>query len=100
MGIAISASKRLVILMLMVACFEGSMFTFVFNWMPALKNDFTTPAHGMIFATFMMAYMCGSSVFELARRRGAETMHLGQFAFLMGAFGFLMAGSAHSYGIS
>lgn len=42
--------------------FEGSMYTFVFLWTPALSpNDEDIP-HGFIFATFMLASMLGSSI--------------------------------------
>lgn len=98
--VAIMTGRKLFILMVMVACFEGSMFTFVFNWTPALQNDFTKPAFGMIFATFMMAYMCGASVYDLMRGMGIETMRMGQAAFGLGAFFFLVAGFAHAQGIN
>lgn len=44
-----------------VACFEGAMYAFVFNWTPALQSRTTPPPHGLIFALFMMACMCGAS---------------------------------------
>ncbi|CAK0866205.1 unnamed protein product [Prorocentrum cordatum] len=78
--------------MMMVACFEGSMYTFVFNWTPALSNQLSTPAFGMVFASFMMAYMCGSSTFDLLRGRGASAAQLAQWAFGLGAVAFLVAG--------
>eukprot|EP00928_Gymnodinium_smaydae_P090123 TRINITY_DN73971_c0_g1_i1.p1 TRINITY_DN73971_c0_g1~~TRINITY_DN73971_c0_g1_i1.p1 ORF type:complete len:496 (+),score=84.57 TRINITY_DN73971_c0_g1_i1:46-1533(+) len=48
-----------------VACFEGSMFAFVFHWTPALESEVLPPPHGLIFSLFMMACMCGSSAFSL-----------------------------------
>mmetsp|Transcript_76769 Transcript_76769/g.214558 ORF Transcript_76769/g.214558 Transcript_76769/m.214558 type:complete len:492 (+) Transcript_76769:129-1604(+) len=89
---AIAGSKQLMIIMMMVACFEGSMYTFVFNWTPALSNQLSTPAFGMVFASFMMAYMCGSSTFDLLRGRGASAAQLAQWAFGLGAVAFLVAG--------
>merc|ERR1719436_219019 len=71
---AIAQSAQLSIIMAMVACFEGSMYTFVFNWTPALESSFSTPAFGMVFAAFMMAFMCGSSTFDLLRVRGVGVM--------------------------
>mmetsp|Transcript_76767 Transcript_76767/g.214549 ORF Transcript_76767/g.214549 Transcript_76767/m.214549 type:complete len:491 (+) Transcript_76767:129-1601(+) len=89
---AIAGSKKLIVVMMMVACFEGSMYTFVFNWTPALSNQLSTPAFGMVFASFMMAYMCGSSTFDLLRGRGASAAQLAQWAFGLGAVAFLVAG--------
>jgi MFS family permease len=54
--------KNMVFLCLIVACFEGAMFAFVFNWTPALDSEEVPPPHGLIFALFMMACMCGASV--------------------------------------
>jgi len=89
---AIAGSNQLIIIMMMVACFEGSMYTFVFNWTPALSNQLSTPAFGMVFASFLMAYMCGSSTFDLLRGRGASATRLAQWAFGLGAIAFLVAG--------
>jgi MFS family permease len=92
---SIAHSHQLFILMVMVACFEGSMYTFVFNWTPALESKFSTPAFGMVFATFMMAYMCGSSTFDLLRGKGVGVMALAQAAMFLGAASFLVAGIAN-----
>merc|ERR1712232_1187034 len=54
--------KNLVLLCLVVSCFEGSMYAFVFNWTPALDSETIPPPHGLIFSTFMMACMIGASV--------------------------------------
>lgn len=56
------ADKNTVLLCLVVACFEGAMFAFVFNWTPALDSKSIPPPHGVIFALFMMACMIGASV--------------------------------------
>ena len=42
--------------------FEGSMYTFVFLWTPALSPNEEEIPHGFIFATFMLASMLGSSI--------------------------------------
>lgn len=55
------------------SCFEGSMYTFVFMWTPALKSAAevesesggTSQYLGLIFAVFMVAVMVGSSLFKL-----------------------------------
>mmetsp|Transcript_27467 Transcript_27467/g.60113 ORF Transcript_27467/g.60113 Transcript_27467/m.60113 type:complete len:504 (+) Transcript_27467:59-1570(+) len=54
-------SMRVTLLGLVVACFEGAMFAFVFNWTPALDVEGAETPHGLIFAAFMMACMCGAS---------------------------------------
>merc|ERR1719265_1579530 len=48
-----------------IAFFESSMYIFVFNWTPVLKQGSAIPPFGMIFSTFMMACMIGASVFGL-----------------------------------
>lgn len=61
----IRQDKRVWLLGIVVACFEGSMFSFVFNWTPALENRAVPPPLGLIFSGFMMACMCGSSLSTL-----------------------------------
>lgn len=52
---------------LIQSLFEGSMYTFVFMWTPAMTDDQSDekPPYGLIFATFMVACMGGSSLFSL-----------------------------------
>eukprot|EP00448_Togula_jolla_P004447 CAMPEP_0170614394 /NCGR_PEP_ID=MMETSP0224-20130122/24778_1 /TAXON_ID=285029 /ORGANISM="Togula jolla, Strain CCCM 725" /LENGTH=470 /DNA_ID=CAMNT_0010940051 /DNA_START=73 /DNA_END=1485 /DNA_ORIENTATION=- len=57
--------KRMMLLCIIVASFEGSMYAFVFNWTPALTSELVPPPHGLIFSLFMMACMCGASVSTL-----------------------------------
>lgn len=64
----ICSGFRVPLLGFVQALFEASMYTFVFMWTPSLEA--TLPEgevipHGMIFATFMLATMIGSSVFSL-----------------------------------
>lgn len=65
---AMLSDKRVLTLGLAVSAFEGSMYAFVFNWTPALESGQVPPPHGLIFSGFMMACMCGSSLFSLASR--------------------------------
>ena len=50
--------------------FEGSMYIFVFMWTPLLKAFLEDPSgdlpFGIIFATFMVCCMTGSSIFSIA----------------------------------
>ncbi|MBA0651333.1 hypothetical protein Goklo_018668 [Gossypium klotzschianum] len=61
-AIAIASDEKIALLGAIQSLFEGSMYTFVFLWTPALSpNDEEIP-HGFIFATFMLASMLGSSL--------------------------------------
>lgn len=74
---AFSTSWRVAVLGVAVAAFEGSMYAFVFNWTPALATGVgSPPPHGLIFSAFMMACMCGSSLFSLvdASQRPARVL--------------------------
>ena len=46
----------------MQSLFEGSMYTFVFLWTPALSARGETLPHGMIFSCFMVSSMAGSAL--------------------------------------
>merc|ERR1719191_2135243 len=56
---------RIASLGVVVSAFEGSMYAFVFNWTPALSSKSLPPPHGLIFALFMMACMCGASAWSI-----------------------------------
>ncbi|PKA60710.1 hypothetical protein AXF42_Ash006344 [Apostasia shenzhenica] len=61
-AVAIASDEKIALLGAIQSLFEGSMYTFVFLWTPALSpNDEEIP-HGFIFATFMLSSMLGSSV--------------------------------------
>ena len=57
--------------------FEGSMYIFVFMWTPALTSlakeelgdDFDGLPFGVIFSTFMVCCMAGSSIFSIAMEK-------------------------------
>ncbi|EGC37751.1 hypothetical protein DICPUDRAFT_7152, partial [Dictyostelium purpureum] len=58
--------------------FEASMYSFVFLWTPTLTEspqlkDFKLP-FGLIFATFMVCVMIGSSFFTLLSKTSPETL--------------------------
>ncbi|EPB74381.1 hypothetical protein ANCCEY_06502 [Ancylostoma ceylanicum] len=56
---------------LVQSLFEGSMYTFVLEWTPALSKASADPIpHGYIFAGFMVATMMGSSLFKLLTKSG------------------------------
>jgi hypothetical protein len=90
--------KNMLLLCMVVSCFEGSMFAFVFNWTPALESKSIPPPHGLIFALFMMSCMIGASVATIlgdkvkAISRLVATFLLGVVAFCVLSF---VAGSEH-----
>jgi MFS family permease len=59
-------SKAILFTGLVSSLFEGSMYIFVFMWTPAMKEktDGDIP-FGVIFATFMVCCMAGSSLFSI-----------------------------------
>ncbi|URE27222.1 Major Facilitator superfamily [Musa troglodytarum] len=68
---AISSDTKIALLGAIQSLFEGSMYTFVFLWTPALSpNDEDIP-HGFIFATFMLSSMLGSSIASRLLSRAA-----------------------------
>ena len=50
-----SADQKIALLGAMQSLFEGSMYTFVFLWTPALSPHGEHLPHGMIFACFMVS---------------------------------------------
>lgn len=59
---AIILDQKVALLGAMQSLFEGSMYTFVFLWTPALAPKGEHLPHGMIFACFMVASMSGSAL--------------------------------------
>lgn len=71
--------SRIAALGLAQSCFEGSMYTFVFMWTPALKTEVEVAAEaknekfpeatseflGLIFAVYMISVMIGSTLFKI-----------------------------------
>ena len=70
-SLACCADQKIALLGAMQSLFEGSMYTFVFLWTPALSPNGEHLPHGMIFACFMV----GSSVL-LIPGKGANA-HIG-----------------------
>ncbi|KAL6005666.1 hypothetical protein ACLOJK_006237 [Asimina triloba] len=59
---AIASDEKIALLGAIQSLFEGSMYTFVFLWTPALSPNGEDIPHGFIFATFMLGTMLGSSI--------------------------------------
>lgn len=59
-------SKEILYTGLIGSLFEGSMYTFVFMWTPAMKDKTAGDIpFGLVFATFMVCCMAGSSIFSV-----------------------------------
>jgi hypothetical protein len=44
------------------ACTEAAMYSFVIEWTPALTSPKSRPPLGLVFSSFMLAYMAGSTL--------------------------------------
>lgn len=90
-ALAIASDEKIALLGAIQSLFEGSMYTFVFLWTPALSpNDEDIP-HGFIFATFMLSSMLGSSVASrLMARPTLKVESYMQIVFVISAFTLLL----------
>ncbi|PWA95736.1 major facilitator superfamily protein [Artemisia annua] len=90
-AVAIASDEKIALLGAIQSLFEGSMYTFVFLWTPALSpNDEEIP-HGFIFATFMLASMLGSSfASRLMARSTPRVESYMQIVFLVSAASLLL----------
>ncbi|KAJ8513264.1 hypothetical protein OPV22_003698 [Ensete ventricosum] len=88
---AIAADEIIALLGAIQSLFEGSMYTFVFLWTPALSpNDEDIP-HGFIFATLMLSSMLGSSIASrLMARSALKVEFYMQIVFAVSAFTLLL----------
>eukprot|EP00892_Ulva_mutabilis_P009517 jgi/Ulvmu1/6938/UM032_0016.1 len=81
----IRSDRKVFLLGLMQAVFEGAMYTFVFLWTPALAPNGERIQHGYIFATFMLASMAGSAIAGQALAVGLAPERYMQWVFLLAA---------------
>lgn len=59
--LTLTTDPKLLVLGLTQTCFEGSMYLFVFLWVPSLQEHASSPLPlGYIFSSFMIAMMLGS----------------------------------------
>ncbi len=80
------ADEKIALLGAIQSLFEGSMYTFVFLWTPALSPNKQIIPHGFIFATFMLASMLGSSLASrLLARTDLKVESYMQFVFVVAA---------------
>ncbi|KAI3471245.1 hypothetical protein Pfo_027908 [Paulownia fortunei] len=90
-AVAIASDEKIALLGAIQSLFEGSMYTFVFLWTPALSpNDEEIP-HGFIFATFMLASMLGSSIAaRLLARNSVKVENYMQIVFVISSASLLL----------
>ncbi|MFQ6665541.1 hypothetical protein Gotur_032249, partial [Gossypium turneri] len=90
-AVAITSDEKIALLGAIQSLFEGSMYTFVFLWTPALSpNDEEIP-HGFIFATFMLASMLGSSLASrLMARSSPRVESYMQIVFVISSVSFML----------
>ncbi|KAG0497831.1 hypothetical protein HPP92_002207 [Vanilla planifolia] len=90
-AVAIASDEKIALLGAIQSLFEGSMYTFVFLWTPALSSNDEEIPHGFIFATFMLSSMLGSSIASrlLARSMPKVESYM-QIVFGISAFTLLL----------
>ncbi|CAM0870917.1 unnamed protein product [Alopecurus aequalis] len=105
---AIASDEKIALLGAIQSLFEGSMYTFVFLWTPALSPNEEDIPHGFIFATFMLSSMLGSSIASRLLARKMKVEGYMQIVFAVSAFtlflpvatSFLVLPSVQGNGIS
>ncbi|KAL5682628.1 hypothetical protein ACJX0J_009013, partial [Zea mays] len=83
---AIASDEKIALLGAIQSLFEGSMYTFVFLWTPALSPKDEEIPHGFIFATFMLSSMLGSSIASRLLARKLKVEGYMQIVFSVSAF--------------
>ncbi len=83
-------NKEILYTGLICSLFEGSMYIFVFMWTPAMKavTDVDLP-FGLIFATFMVCCMAGSSIFSILIG-DIKVEKLGVYVFMVATVAFAL----------
>ncbi|GAQ85037.1 major facilitator superfamily protein [Klebsormidium nitens] len=87
---SIVADEKIALLGAIQALFEGSMYTFVFLWTPALSPNGQNIPHGFIFATFMLASMIGSSIASRLMARSTRVEYYMQYVFMVSSAALLV----------
>lgn len=59
-------NRKIWLLLIVQTFFESAMYTFVFLWTPSLAEHHYHAPLGYIFASFMLAIICGSTIFQMA----------------------------------
>ncbi|KAK9082463.1 hypothetical protein Syun_031387 [Stephania yunnanensis] len=90
-AVTIASDEKIALLGAIQSLFEGSMYTFVFLWTPALSPNEEDIPHGFIFATFMLSSMLGSSIAaRLLARVSPKVESYMQIVFAVSAFSLFL----------
>ncbi len=85
-------SKEILFTGIICSLFEGSMYIFVFMWTPAVQNLTDDREHipfGLLFSTFMVSCMAGSSIFSIFIG-GIKNEKFGMYVFGVATFTFVL----------
>lgn len=88
------ADEKILLVGVIQSCFESAMYLMVFSWTPALQGASDTMGlgeipHGMIFSSFMVCIMIGSSAFVfLLKHQPAELFMRNMY--LLGVVAFVV----------
>jgi predicted MFS family arabinose efflux permease len=75
------SDKRIMLVAASTSLFEGSMYTFVFMWVPTLLGLTKEPLPtGLVFSCFMCCITIGGLLFERAKAVPVEKLAIGVFA--------------------
>jgi len=82
------SDSRVLVLGFTQSLFEASMYTFVFMWTPALKDESSDEAlpFGLIFAIYMVCIMIGSSIFSILTKYKIQVERIAVYMLLFAAF--------------
>lgn len=87
----VKTDEKIALLGAIQSLFEGSMYTFVFLWTPALSPNGEDIPHGFIFATFMLSSMLGSSLASrLLARASIKVESYMQIVFIISSASLLL----------
>lgn len=83
-------SKEILFTGLICSLFEGSMYIFVFMWTPAIQSKTKDDIpFGLVFATFMVGCMAGSSIFSVLISK-MKNEKIGVIAFSVATVTFML----------
>lgn len=87
------ADEKILLVGVIQSCFESAMYLMVFSWTPALQAASSSMnlgeiPHGMIFSSFMVCIMIGSSLFVFLMKSQPPELFMRNF-YLVGVVTFL-----------
>merc|ERR1712118_628947 len=87
------SDKRILLVAASTSLFEGSMYTFVFMWVPTLLGLTKDPLPtGLVFSCFMCCITIGGLLFERAKNVAVEKLAIAVFALALAVGMFFPCG--------